>query len=268
MKNPSKCLAIALTLTLVLVGAKAEASTIYLDGVSPALSGAFDLGTHLANWVGPSQEEGNGTALDGTRVYLNDVNGLGLNPLTATPFGLLVWQFNSQKDSVRLYTHQDHYFGGPIDDSLAPEVLEYSVWGCNGNTTDLLTTNDCKTQAEWTMLSDPISWSFATPGDGKPIYNFAGPSPAAVIYRGGSAEFGLTNAYVQDFSFASGFNFFAIRGSSIAMHAFTADPELDAMAAFNRQDVPLPVPNAAVPEPGTIVLIGSGVAALIRSRRR
>jgi len=237
-------------------------ATIYHDGVSPLLSGAFDLGTHLPSYIGPTTGDcfiacGNGTNLDRSRVYFFDADSSTDNPATATPFNLLVWQFNSQKDSVRLYTHQDHYAGGPIpnDGFTANEVLEYSVWGCNGPT------GGCKSQADWTLLSDPTGYSFPTAG--KPEYIFAGLNPAAEIYRGGSGEFGIVNAYVQDFTFADGYNFFAIRGSTIAMQANTADPELDAMAAFNRIDVPLPTP-----EPATLAILGLGLAGLGFMRRK
>jgi PEP-CTERM motif len=247
------------SVSFLLISVEAQGATIYVDGVSPALSGAFDLGTHLPNYIGTTVTEGNGTALDGGRVYFYDADFSTDNPATATPFNLLVWQFSSAKDSVRLYTHQDHYSGGPIPDDnfTANEVLEYSVWGCNGPD------GGCKDQADWTLLSDPTGYSFPTAG--KPEYIFAGLAPAATIYRGGSAEWGIVNAYVQDFTFDTGYNFFAIRGSTIAMIANTADPELDAMAAFNRADVPLP---GTAPEPATLALLGVALAGLSFSRRR
>jgi len=243
------------SVAMLLLPGQTQASTIYLDGTSPTLSGVFDVGTHLANYIGPTQEEGNGTALDGTRVYIFDVNDHAgvLGPTAQANFNLLVWQFGSAKDSVRLYTHQDHYFGGPITDLFtASEVLEYSVWGCNGPT------NGCKNQADWTLLSDPNSVNAASLATGKPTYTFNG-ADAAVIYRAGSAEFGITNAMVQDFTFGQSYNFFAIRGSTIAMQADTADPELDAMVAFDRHDVPLPVP-----EPSSLLLLVAGVCAVAR----
>src|SRR5207249_899347 len=144
-------------------------------------------------------------------------------PETDPNFRLLVWQFPDAHDSVRLYTHQDHYGGGGVYGSMAAEVLEYSVWGCNSS----IANSACQAQSGWTMLSDPTGYT--DHGDGNPTYTFAG-QEATTIYRGGSAEFGIVNAYVQDFTFTNSYNFFAIRGSTIAMAANTADPELDAMA--------------------------------------
>lgn len=245
---------------LALVLSTGAHAVSYSDGVSPLLSsspaGTFDLGTHLPNYIGGTVgSAADGTNLDGNRVYFYDNDFSTDNPQTATPFNLLVWEFASAKDSVRLYTHQDHFSGGAVDAFLASELLEYSVWGCNGGA------GACKTQAEWTFLSDPTSFTITS---GKPDYAFAGTAPTT-IFRGGSAEFGLTNAYVQDFSFSSAYNFYAIRGSSIAMLANTADPELDAMVAFNRTD--FPDPTNSVPEPTSLTLLGLGLMGILFKRR-
>lgn len=250
------CQTSVLAAALALAAGASEA-TVYEDGVSPTATPAvFDFGTHLPNYVGPSAEEGNGTLLDGTRVYLNDVNGALEDAQTATPFQLLVWQFTSPRDSVRLYTHQDHYFGGPIGGN-APEVLEYSVWGCNSGPGV-----DCTQQNQWTFLSDPNGFTVV---NDLPFYTFAGTAPAT-IWRGGSAEEGILNAYVQDFTFPQAYDFYAIRGSTIAMRAFTADPELDAMASFRRVD--FPGPGTGIPEPATLLLVGVAAAAAASRRRR
>jgi hypothetical protein len=232
----------------------------YTDGVSPLLSsapaGTFDLGTHLPSYIGGTTQEGvnAGSLLDGVRVYFFDATGSTDNPATATPFNLLVWQFGAAKDSVRLYTHQDHYAGGPISDPfVAQDVMEYSVWGCNG------LVGACKTQGEWSLLSDVTAFDINGGGAGKPTYTFAGTEPTTV-YRGGSAEFGVLNAYARDYTFGTSYNYFGIRASTISMIANDADPELDALVAFNRVD--FPPPGGSVPEPGTVLLLGTGLAGL------
>jgi len=255
--------AMSVALALGMTG-QASAAPAYVDGTTPLLSasppGTFDVGTHLPSYIAGTVNEGNGTQLDGTRVYFYDNLGSTDDAATATPFNLLVWQFAAAKDSVRLYTHQDHLSGAADTDFEAQDVMEYSVFGCNG------AAGGCKTAGDWTLLSDVIA--FADVASGKPTYTFAGTDPTT-IYRGGSAEFGVLNAYTRDYTFSTAYNFYGIRSSTISFIANDADPELDALVAFNRVDFPDPnVP--AVPEPETyaMMLAGLGLVGAITRRRK
>lgn len=241
------------------VAGQAGAASTYTDGTTPLLSASppatFDLGTHLPSYILSTTNEGNGTALDGTRVYFFDNLGSTDNPATALPFNLLVWQFGSSKDSVRLYTHQDHLSGDADTDFEAQDVMEYSVFGCNG------ATGACKNAGEWTLLSDVTA--FANVASGKPTYTFSGTEPTT-IYRGGSAEFGALNAYTRDYTFGTAYNFYGIRSSTVSFVANDADPELDALVAFNQVDFPTP----AIPEPETYALLAAGLGLLGAVARR
>ena len=100
----------------LLLAASPAAATVYVTGTTTPLSsyapGTFDLGTHLPGYIGPTVgSSSDGTNLDGNRVYMFDINDPGGPNGTAgtASFNLLVWQFAATKDSVRLYTHQDHY---------------------------------------------------------------------------------------------------------------------------------------------------------------
>ena len=252
-------MATALAVAALSIAATLAHAQIYHDGVSPKLTGVYEFGTFMPNYIGGTVQDGFGAPITGQREYIYDVNG-PLDPLTAGSFNLVVYKFSTPKDSVRLYTSQDHYFGGPIDNSLAPEVMEYSVWGSMTGGTS---------QSDWVMLSNPIGWSYPTAG--KPVYTFEGLNPAAEIFRGGSFEGGIANAYTQDYSFADKYLYFGIRGSSIAMAAITADPELDTMVAFNRADVGPPggpVPESSVTVPFSLALLGLCAVAKYGPNRR
>ena len=246
-------LGLAAVAALALGGtARVDGATIYHDGVSPLLTGVFEFGTYLPGHIGGTTQDGCCAPITGAREYFFDVNG-PYNPATVGSFNLVVYSFSAPKDSVRLYPSQDHYSGGPVPDSLAPEVMEYSVWGSN---------TGGSSQSDWTMISNPIGWTFPTAGN--PEYTFEGVSPAE-IFRGGSAEGGIANAYTQDYTSPTAYTFFGIRGSSIAMAAFTADSELDTMVAFNRVDVPVP----GVPDAGsTVMLLAFALGGLGTARQK
>ena len=255
-------LAIAIGVALnVGIASQAGAAPNYVDGTTAPLAASppatFDLGLHRPNYIGATTgTAAGGTLLDNQRVYFFDNLGSTDNPSTATPFNLLVWEFASAKDSVRLYTHQDHLVGDADTDFEAQDVMEYSVWGCNG------ASGACDTSGEWTLLSDVLA--FANVASGKPIYTFSGTEPTT-IYRGGSAEFGAINAYTRDYTFGTAYNYYGIRSSTVSFIYDDADPELDALVAFNRVDFPNPIPE---PETYAMMLAGLGLLGAVSRRRR
>lgn len=243
--------------------ASASAAPVYLDGSSTPLAACPTcvVGSHLA--AGPNGsiagvggsgiDAAAGSVLDGQRTYIYDRGYPGFPAGSSIArgsngFAMMVWDMGVAMNTMRLYTHQDHYNGGPITDAFtAQDVMEYSVWGSNDN-------------INFFMLSDVTAFDLTGGGVGKPTYTFEGAEPT-FVYRGGSAEFGAINAYTRDYTFADNFRYYGIRSSLISVRASDADPEIDAIVGN-------PGPIRDVPEPGILTLLGFGLAALGLIRRR
>lgn len=246
------------------------AAPTYLVGTSPtAASSGLTFGSHLIG--GPQTSVAGsgggglsaaGSALDGSRTYIFDLAAQpdltdGLAVRGVAPFAMMIWDMGTAYDSMRLYTHQDHYSGGPVTTPfVAQDLMEYSVWGSDDGDS-------------FTRLSDVIGFDINGGGAGLPTYTFAGTEPS-VVYRGGSAEFGIANAYTREYVFSRAYRFYGIRTSQISLDQRDADPEIDAVAAFNAADRCAIAPNdpscrqgdIPVPEPGSPALVALALLAL------
>ena len=262
MTKPNKGHWLALS-ALAIGSTTALADPVYINGTTTTLASCPTcvVGTHLGS--GPTGSVAGvggggisapaGSVLDGQRTYIYDLGYTGYSAGASVvrgggDFAMLVWDMGTAMNTMRLYTHQDHYSGGPINDGFtAQDVMEYSVWGSNDNNTFFL-------------LSDVIGYTLNGGGAGLPTYTFLGAEPT-FVYRGGSAEFGVLNAYTRDYTFGTDYRYYGIRSSLISVQARDADPELDAIVGN-------PGPINRVPEPGMLSLLGIGFFALTWLRRR
>jgi hypothetical protein len=242
--------AIGLAAAASLLLSAAHAATVYDPGVSPDSTGFF-FGDHLVGAVPHTSVVGsgggglsdNGDSLNGLRSYIYDRAAQadltdGVANRGDTDFAMMIWDMGTRFDSIRLYTHQDHYSPPPVTDPfLAQDLMEYSVWGSDDGD-------------NFSLLSDVVAFDINGGGTGLPTYTFAG-TEASVVYRGGSTEFGTVNAYTREYVFSAPYRYFGIRTSQISLDANDADPEIDAIGAF--------ITN--VPEPTTGALLGLGLAS-------
>lgn len=209
--------------------------------------------------VGGGGLDATGSVLDGARTYIWDQGAAadladGVANRGDAGFAMMIWELATPLDTVRLYTHQDHYNGGPINDNfVAQDVMEYSVWGSQDGD-------------HFALLSDVTAFNLAGGGAGLPTYTFVGTAPTTV-YRGGSTEYGALNAYTRDYTFDTAYKYYGVRSSSVTVallpdnRVTDGDPELDALA-FNSG--PIGVPDAGM----TLTLLGSALLGLGALRRK
>jgi hypothetical protein len=253
-------------LAVLSLGSWSIGAPLYLNGVSTPC-GTCIVGTHLVSpdahpsvpGAGSGLNKVFGSALDGQRTYIYDYAAApdladGVANRGDTGFAMMIWDFGAAYNTMRLYTHQDHYFGGLVTtDFVGQDLMEYSVWGSNDGDS-------------FVLLSDVVSYNLNGGGVGIPTYGFAGTEPTT-IYRGGSTEFGVLNAYTRDYTFSQSYRYYGIRSSSVTLNypgGPDADPEIDTIFAHQGRITP----PGEVPEPATVLLLAAPLAWMLIKRTR
>ena len=221
----------------VSVTAQTTEVTIYDDGVSPnAEAPRLKFGDHLVGAASHPSVAGTGRsgisndadALNGSRSFTYDTSAQadltdGITKRDDTGFAMLIWDMGSPLHRIRFYSHQDNFSGELVtDNSTGQELMEYSVWGShNGD--------------DFVLLSDVVGLDINGGGVGIPTYTFSGTAPS-VVYRGGSSEFGIVNAYTREYVFDTAYQYYGVRTSQISLTipggGVDADPEIDAVAGI------------------------------------
>ena len=239
--------------------AVAHAAPIYSDGQSTPLAACPTcvVGTHLAAGVNGS---------------VAGVGGSGINAAAG-----------SALNGQRTYTFDLGYPGFSAGDSIARGSADFACWSgtwvlrCSNAlytirtitaAADITTLRRarCHGVSVWVATTTPTSFCFRchafdiTRRRGKPTYKFEGTEPS-FIYRGGSPESGVINAYTRDYTFGDDYRYYGVRSSLISVRAQDADPEIDAVVGN-------PGAINIVPEPGSLALLGFGLLALSYVRRR
>ena len=158
-----------------------------------------------------------GDALDNYRVYMWDYgypNGT---------FQMLKWDMGFATDFVRVYPDVEHA-------TVPWDYLQWSLWGSNA---------PAENSSAWTLLWDPTTSSGTTQATLEAATT-NGSFLSAKVYRYGTnlpvgtvlgEAFG--DAFTIDFTLADSYQYFGIRGSTIALN--NQDPEINAVAT-----IPLP----------------------------